>query len=109
MSTHVTAPREPLRLLCVEYLREPDHSTVTGGVVSWVFLPDLSAEEETRFARLHQLAASDVRITLDECEALLPTLVGLRDYHALASPTGAQTVAAVKGIIRVLRALLRDG
>lgn len=78
------------------------------GTVAYVFEPDLSAEEATTLGDLVALSRGGLTITPAEFVALKPTLVGLRDYHALASPTAAQTTAAVKGLIRVLRALLRD-
>lgn len=104
---------DTLRSLCRRYLREPDsvHETdvvADSSTLSFEFIPDLTTDEERRYARLLSASVSPVRLAPDDLESLLPTLMGLRDYHSLASPTNAQSVAAIKGIIRVLRALLRD-
>jgi hypothetical protein len=109
MSTHLVpdATAERLVRLCEQFLR-PAQLGAADGRLELTFDPDLTPTEQARFDRLAMLAGG--RLTLDpaELEALLPTLNGLRDYHALAAPTGAQTVAAVKGLIRVARAILRD-
>lgn len=71
------------------------------------FTPDLSPEEELRLGRIMRVEGL-TRVTPAEWADLEPDIDGLRTYHGLASPTNAQTVSAVKAIIRVLRALIRD-
>lgn len=53
-------------------------------------------------------AAKGGLLTPAERNALEDEIDGLRTYFGLASPTNAQSVAAIKAIIAVLRAVLRD-
>jgi hypothetical protein len=129
MSTHVISTGLPdwdrfdrLRTLLRRHLREPsavlETDVVTEGTgfdrrlvsatLSVVFDPDLTAADEARLARILSLVDSAVSVTPETLTTLLPTLRGLRDYYALPSPTAAQTVAAVKGLARVVADLLRD-
>jgi hypothetical protein len=75
-----------------------------------VYTPDLTAAEQATFDRLLAVARSHVAgISPAEWQALEPDIAGLRTYLGTATPTAAQTTSATKAIIRVLRALLRDG
>ena len=78
---------------------DPSHATRT---LTWT--PDLTPAE----VLLARAIGCSVRITVAERDALEADIDGLRTYHGLASPTAAQTAQAVKAIIRVLRAILRD-
>jgi hypothetical protein len=90
---------------CEEALRRP--------VLSWDgtatvadFYPDLSPAEQDTYTALLRLQRSRLGLTPAEFGALAPDISGLRTYHGLASPTAAQTAAATKALIRVLRAIL---
>lgn len=111
MSIHTFPADTPAGLLveeCAARLRTPEQALESDGRVTLTFTPDLSpAEIDLLLAIVARLRAG-VTMSPQTFEALLPTLTGLRDYHALPSPTGAQTVAAVKGLIRVVRAMLRE-
>lgn len=72
------------------------------------FEPDLSAAEQSALQRLLTVARSSVRLTPAEYDAIAAEALGLRAYVGVASPTNAQSVAAIKAMIRVLRAVLRD-
>ena len=118
MSTHVvTAPMEQLRLLCVEYLREPVSYPMTDGVVSWVFEPDLTPDELMRFTRLHQIAAADLRLSPDEFEAIRPSVQTLRDLRQMGRNAFMALTAAERDRLmydaftattQVLLSILRD-
>lgn len=102
--------REPTAVTETDVVTEGtgEDTRLVSSTVSLVFNPDLTAEEQTRLARLQSIAASAVALSPEELENLLPTLRGLRNYHGLASPTPEQTVSAVKGLTRVVAALLRE-
>jgi hypothetical protein len=70
------------------------------------FTPDLDATEQQTYAELLRLHRSGIGMTAAEYVALRDDFAGLRAYHGLASPTAAQTAAAMKAVIRVLRAIL---
>lgn len=72
------------------------------------FDPDLTAQEVATLDRLRIVARASLRLTPGEFEAIAAEAPTLRAYLTLNSPTNAQSVAAIKGIIRVLRAILRD-
>ena len=110
MSTHpVSSPHvSRLRELVADALREP--SNITGdpitGAITFHFTPDLSTSEAATLAEIDSLARSgidpaDWPTVRDE----LPTL---RAFMQASSPSAAQSVAAVKSIVRVLRAILKD-
>ena len=111
MSIHpVTAPTEPLRALVESAIREP--SNVTGdpvtGAITFHFTPDLSTSEAATFAELDALARSGLAIDPADWPAVRDELPTLRAFMQASSPTAAQSVAAVKSIVRVLRAILKD-
>jgi hypothetical protein len=78
------------------------------GRTAWHIEPDLNPQEAARFDELVADARARIRFTPAEMDALRPDIAGLRTYLALDPPTAAQTVAATKAIIRVLRAIFRD-
>lgn len=87
-------------------LRRPILGVDVAGATTARFEPDLSAAEQALYARLLRLHRSRLGLTPAEYDALAPDLNGLRNFVALASPTAAQTAAATKALIRVLRAIL---
>lgn len=90
-------------------IRAPSAVSLSPGAVVYTFIPDLTPAESATFDDLVRTIRARVpSITLVEYQALKSALSGLRQYHGLASPTNAQSVAAIKAIIEVLRALLRD-
>ena len=96
--------------LCVTYLRVPSEVLgYPGDTRTLVVTPELTAAEQTTYARLLAIARSTIpAITPAEWQAIEPDIAGLRTYRAIATPTLAQTVLAVKAQSRILRALLRD-
>lgn len=92
----------------VQHVRLPSEHYVEDGAPVFIFDPPLTVVEQETFDRLMALSRSAVQVTPTEWASLQNELDGLRTYHALATPTAAQTTQAVKAIIRVLRALLRD-
>jgi hypothetical protein len=77
-----------------------------GGQTVAVFAPDLEPAEIMTYQSLLRLHRSRLGLTPAEFAALDPDLDGLRAYVNTASPSAAQTVAATKALIRVLRAVL---
>jgi hypothetical protein len=93
-----------LEPLCNVYLRSVDH---------WdgdtpVFVPPLTTAEQATLADLQTMANFGVTLTLAEWQAVKPSAAVLKTYLGIASPTNAQTAAAVKGIVRVLATIIRS-
>lgn len=75
-----------------------------------VWTPPLNAAEQVAWADLQTMLRFGIAttLTLAEFQAMKPDLATGKTYLGLANPTNAQTVAAVKAIIRTLGALLRS-
>lgn len=98
-----------LHALAEAALRTPTDSQIVNGAVVFTFEPALSPAEQTVYDRLRRIAYSNVpTITPAEWQAVEPDIDGLRNYHALASPTAAQTAQATKALIRIVRGLVVD-
>lgn len=96
--------------LCSQLIREPatlGTDAATGDPVL-TFEPPLTTAEQTTYANILRTLRSAVAITPAERQALEPDIATLRTYVGVTSPTAAQTAAATKAIIRVIRALFRD-
>jgi lipopolysaccharide biosynthesis protein len=80
--------------------------------VTLTYTPDLTAAEVTRLgdfmADIATMAHFGVTMTLAEWQAIKADAAGLRAYLGVASPTAAQTAAAVKAIVRVLGTIIRE-
>ena len=72
------------------------------------FTPDLSAAEAATLAQIFAAAAKGVDLTPTEYQAIKDEVSTLSAYLGAASPTAAQTVTALKSLIRVVRALVRE-
>lgn len=72
------------------------------------FTPDLSATEIDTLARIVAVLTSPLFSAPDDYAAIMAQVPTLRAYFLEPSPTNAQSVAAIKSIIIVLRALIRD-
>lgn len=99
-----------LYALCVLYLRTPSAwylDTVTGPVME--FEPVLSGAEQTTFTDLTTMAkfGLEASLTLAEFQAIKSDLATAKTFLGIASPTAAQSNAALKSTIRVIGALLR--
>jgi hypothetical protein len=111
MSTHsVPAAPGPQIVRAFFHAAEREPSAITEGYPLWIvtYTPDLDAGEDAVLRRIIASLASAVTITPAEWQAMESDIDGLRTYHGVATPTAAQTAAATKAIIRVLRAILRD-
>lgn len=115
MSTHVytlggdaEAERERIVMACHDAGQGPIVADLSGSTLTLVFIPDLSPAKATALDSLVRAAKSVLGLSPAERDALEDDIAGLRTYYGLASPTNAQSVAAIKAIIRVLRAALRD-
>lgn len=109
--TYPDATATRLADLCGTYLRRPTGYATddTTGSPILTFDPDLTAEEQTTYERLFRIANARVTgITPTEFQSLEAGVSRLRAYRTTASPTNASTVQAVKDVIDVLRAILRD-
>ena len=105
----MTADGSTLLRLCAAHLRMPTQYE-TSDPATFVWSPALSAQEQATFADLQIMASFGLTasITLAEFQAIKPDLVTARNFVAIASPTQAQSVAALKATIRILGALLRQ-
>jgi hypothetical protein len=83
------------------------YDTATGEVVVDL-LPDLTPGEQAILDRLVRWAQTRLPTEPAGFDAVREDGLLLRDYHALAAPTNAQSVAAIKALIRVLRWTLTD-
>lgn len=100
-----------LSTLIAQYLREADSVTLDAqGDAVYNFTTPLTAPEQAILADLRTMAGFGIpaSITLAEFQAIKPDLVTARNFVGIASPTAAQSNAALKATIRVLGALLRS-
>ncbi len=100
-----------LQALCAQYLRPIDHWVgQSDGTMLAVFVPALTTAEQATFADLQKMAAFGITndISLAEFQAFKSDAANAKAYLSLTSPTNAQTVAALKSVIRVVGALLRS-
>jgi hypothetical protein len=101
-----------LAALAAVELRSPDTLATNGttGDPVLTFSPPLTAAEQAILDDLALMAKFGVSadLSLAEFRAIKSDLVTARTYVGLASPTAAQTAAALKSAIRVLGALLRQ-
>jgi hypothetical protein len=103
--------RDPLNLVlqaCQRYLRAPLVIDNGNGTLSLVFDPDLSAAEQTILDKIVAAVRYALLLTPDDYEAIRTEVPSLRAYYLNATPTNAESVAALKSAIRVLRAILHD-
>lgn len=79
----------------------PDENTTR-----WEWDVDLTPEEEAAFDAAVLSAKSG--IDMQRYADIRTELSGLRNYYLLDTPTNAQSIQAIKAIIKVLRAMLKD-
>lgn len=102
--------------IVVAQVRAPDTyiPDQIAGIVTITFTPDLTSAElttlQTLYADLKTMAhfGIDDNLSITEYQAMKADIATAKTYVGLASPTNAQTVAALKSTIRVLGALLRS-
>lgn len=110
MTTVAVAPQiaqVAAELCATSGIARPD---VTGLPASALeFNPDLSAGDQAKVADIVTMAKFGIgsNLTLAEFQAIKPDLATARAFLGIASPTAAQSNAALKSTIRVLGALLR--
>lgn len=99
-----------LQGLCALYLRPCSVTRDGADTVTLVFEPPLTAPEQATFADLQLMAKFGVAasLTLAEFQAIKPDLATAKAFLGIATPTAAQSNAALKSTIRVLGALLRS-
>ena len=99
---------ERAKRLCERYLGVEPVITDDGTKLSVTFTPDLTADEVKTLRAIVRLSAMGMA-TPAEVIAVEPDVVAIKAFMALPSPTNAQTLAAVKAIVRVLGVyLVRD-
>ena len=98
---------ERARRLCERYLGVEPVITDDGTTLSATFTPDLTPAEAQTLRAIVRISGMFV-VTPDEMAARESDFTGLAAFMALPSPTQAQTLAAVKAVIRILGAVLRD-
>lgn len=115
MSTHVytlggdaEAERQRIVMACHDAGQGPIVADLSGSTLTLIFIPDLGPAKSAALDSLVRAAKSVVGLTSAERDALETDIATLRAYYQNASPTNAQSVAAIKSIIAVLRAAFRD-
>ena len=93
--------------LCGAYIGRVPTEEDDGVNLTLTFTPDLDPGEEDTLRRVMRVGML-MRITPAEWAAIEGDISGLRTYDGLSSPTNAQSVAAIKALIHVMRALMRD-
>lgn len=89
-------------------IRAPQSVAWDGASVVYTFIPDLTAAEATTFGDLVTLHRFSVEMSLAEWQQVKPDAAALKQYLGLSSPTNAQSVAAIRSIIRVLGVIVRS-
>lgn len=115
MSTH-TLPAgldmDRARALLLRHLRLPSGVVYGAGdnapPTALEFTPDLDAVELVTLARILATAARTLDLSPAEEAAIQAETATLRAYLQAAAPTNAQTVTALKALVRVVRAIVRD-
>jgi hypothetical protein len=101
-----------LRDLAELNLRRPDSIATddTSGAPVLVFDPPLTTTEQAALDDLTLMAKFAVSgdLSLAEFRSIKSDIVTARQYVGLPSPTNAQTIAAIRSLIRVVGALLRN-
>lgn len=93
--------------LCSAYLRMPTRYDASDPA-SFVWVPPLTSSEQAAFADLEVMATFGVELTLAEWQSIKADAAALKAYNGVATPTLAQTAAAVKAINRVLATIVRS-
>lgn len=93
--------------LCVQYLGREPSVTDDGTTLTVVFTPDLTPDEAATLARIVHISGIGV-VTPAEYAAIEDDIAGLKAFLGVTSPTNAQSVAAIKALVRVLGAIVRD-
>ena len=91
-----------------QYLRRPTSFDTSTDPPTPVWSPALTSAEQAVYADLQTMTRFGVALTLAEWQAIKPDAAGLKAYLGLASPTLAQTAAAVKALIRAMGVIIRD-
>lgn len=108
MATWGTPEYGRLLDLCGVYLRAPESATTDAqNTATLTFIPPLTSAEQATFDDLQTMARFGVTMTLVEWQKIKPDAQGLIAYAGIATPTLAQTAAAVKAISRVLAVIIR--
>lgn len=93
--------------LCFQYLGREPSVTDDGTTVTVVFTPDLTPAQVQTLAAIVRISGIGV-VTPAEYAAVSGDVANLKTYLGLTSPTNAQSVAAIKSLIRVLGVIVRD-
>jgi hypothetical protein len=111
MSIHNLPPDVAVGVLTEELVRQGRPASLVkwnGTNVVVTFDVDLTPAEANRLSQIASWLRSGLRITFDEYLVVRPDLDLLAAFIGVATPTAAQTAAALKAHIRVHRAILRD-
>lgn len=112
MSDHV-APTDvggDLLGLVTVLIRQPDSVVLSadGLTLTYHFNVDLTAAQATRFGELVNLLHAHVRLDLADFDNVKADYQTAKAFVGIATPTQAQTAAALKAVIRVLGAVFRN-
>lgn len=90
---------------CEQHLRRPALQWDGTATVA-VFSPDLTPAEQAVYTAILRWHRAGIGLSFPEFLALRDDMALLRNYLGVATPTAAQTAAATKSVIRVLRGIL---
>lgn len=103
---------EKARRLVVRFLRAPSGFVHGDGPeqppTQLEFTPDLSPAEQATLANIIKAVQSPMELGPDDWQKFSDEKALLQAYHANVTPTNAQSVAAIKALIRVVATLVRD-
>lgn len=115
MSVHPIPPNIDigrLSRLITQALRAPSGLVAGNGTnqppTALEFTPDLSAAEQATLDRVIGAAQKAVDFSPGEYQAIKDEVATLAAYLGNNSPTAAQTAAALKALIRVVRQIVRE-
>jgi hypothetical protein len=98
-----------------QYLRYPASMMVADAagnvettVILATFVPPLTPAEQVTFDDLVTMSRFGVQMTLAEWQAIKADAAALKAYNGVATPTLAQTAAAVKAQSRILATIIRS-
>jgi hypothetical protein len=72
------------------------------------YVPDLTTEEAATLDDVFAIADCPIDWSPSDRQIFINNRDGLQAYLGLANPTNAQSVAAIKALIRVVGAIVRD-
>jgi hypothetical protein len=110
MATVITVPQwayaDVVNLMLAEGMTEADNTEGDGTTSTMTWNTDLPSAQVDRINDM--IGATKSGVSIDFYQSLEEEIPILKAYTNQNNPTNAQSVTAIKSIIRVLRAIVRD-